>query len=274
MFQVCVGIPKPDSNEFSIETEALGTSRNRLLIADFMQDKSGDLLLVTSNGQTTPAINTYRISLKPESEPSNMCKIHINPMTNFFVKSALGEKQNVGGSDEVRITHLKFIAREGGLSVIVALGNSSSSQIDLWNLTRHTVPLRRFFQQTKTPDNSVYSYQWSHITSVTHPSIPVSIALPNFPVRYGSVDRSNLLFQYIAIAYKDGSIKVINKHLFKAIATTNLDMGFNDMDKPEKRRKVVPCIVNMMQTFTGCGLLGFDQFGKWKILKYLEKYGV
>ena len=58
------------------------------------------------------------------------------------------------------------------------------------------------------------------------------------------------MFQYVAIAYKDGSVKLVKRSNFIPMTTTNLDMGI-DIGNGEKRRRIVPYMVFMQQTFTG-----------------------
>lgn len=58
------------------------------------------------------------------------------------------------------------------------------------------------------------------------------------------------MFQYVAIAYKDGSVKLVKRSNFMPMTTTNLDMGI-DIANGEKRRRVIPYMVYMQQTFTG-----------------------
>ncbi len=61
------------------------------------------------------------------------------------------------------------------------------------------------------------------------------------------------MFQYVAIAYKDGSVKLVKRSNFIPMTTTILDMGMEDSPDggPEKRRKVTPYMVHMQQTYTG-----------------------
>ena len=82
----------------------------------------------------------------------------------------------------------------------------------------------------------------------------MSIAVPCFPITYGyfaGYQNDQTLFQYIAVAYKDGSVKLVNKQSFLPMTTTNLDTGITDLDNPDKRRKRVAYMTHMQQSFTG-----------------------
>ena len=97
----------------------------------------------------------------------------------------------------------------------------------------------------------------------------ISIAVPRFPIVYQVADSSNQMFQYVAVAYKDGSVKLINKANFVAMATTNLDMGLSDAPS-EKRRKIVAHLSVMEQTVSGCALVGVDQLGTMYVMKVVN----
>ena len=62
---------------------------------------------------------------------------------------------------------------------------------------------------------------------------------------------SQRLFQYIAVAYRDGSVKLIDKQTFRPMTTTNLDTGISDFDNSTKRRRTVAYMTYMHQTVTG-----------------------
>jgi len=59
------------------------------------------------------------------------------------------------------------------------------------------------------------------------------------------------LFQYIAVAYRDGSVKLIDKQTFQPMTTTNLDTGISDVDNNTKRRRTIAYMTSMHQTVTG-----------------------
>jgi len=96
--------------------------------------------------------------------------------------------------------------------------------------------------------------------------MPTSVALPRFPVLYGNnglaasvmsppqqdmSSSSTVLFQYIAIAYRDGSVKLVDKQTFQPMTTTNLDTGITDFTECNKRRRSIAYMTCMQQTLAG-----------------------
>jgi hypothetical protein len=67
----------------------------------------------------------------------------------------------------------------------------------------------------------------------------------------GDCSSSNVLFQYIAIAYRDGSVKLIDKQTFQPMTTTNLDTGITDFSECNKRRRSIAYMTCMQQTWAG-----------------------
>lgn len=110
--------------------------------------------------------------------------------------------------------------------------------------------------------------RWVHQSTISHASMPTSVAVPRFPVSYGSagsnasssvlspphsdtmLTSNTVLFQYIAIAYRDGSVKLVDKSTFQPMTTTNLDTGITDFEC-SKRRRSIAYMTCMQQTLPG-----------------------
>lgn len=244
-------MPKAESKTMKVESACLGSVRRKIAVADVAFDsQTGDILVVTSSGHASCAVTSYRITVNGDCDAYTL---NISAMAGLYAQC------HVSHSDYV-ISHVRFMAMESEHALMVAAGDSQSSQLELWCQDNDFIPLHKSF--TAPGDTKLTQKRWVHKNSVAHASMPLAIATPTFPVKYTGLDPSGKLFQCVAVAYKDGSIKIISKPAFRAVTTTNLDMGFNDLDPAEKRRKLSPHITCMRQTFTGCGLLGFDQFGK------------
>lgn len=71
--------------------------------------------------------------------------------------------------------------------------------------------------------------EWSHKSTVSHSSPTLSLALPKFPVKYNGQESPGQFFQYIAVAYHDGSIKIVSKHGFQ-VKTTFYTCKFPSFD--------------------------------------------
>ena len=112
--------------------------------------------------------------------------------------------------------------------------------------------------------------RWSHQSTIFHASLPTSVAIPQFSVTYSTRALSSEpsdcattqhLFQYIAVAYRDGSVKLIDKQTFRPMTTTNLDTGISDVDNNAKRRRTIAYMTYMHQTITGKARLVLLYFG-------------
>ena len=119
--------------------------------------------------------------------------------------------------------------------------------------------LHRLYKPSTSVDSSYTLQRWTYKSSIAHTSLPTSIAVPRFPIIYSNPSPANVLFQYVAIAYRDGSVKLVNRSNFQPMTSTNLDTGISEPVGGEKRRRMMPYIVHMQQTLTGCGLVGLDQ---------------
>ena len=244
-----------------MKSECLETSRSRLQVADVAYDSSGGLILAVSDGSIMSAVRCYKITVMAERSAYN---ISCEPMAGLYVKGYM--EKVLRDSTTSRITNLQFVSKDSGEKLIVGVGDVNTSHVELWALQNTPIALHRRFGTPRLLD--VKTTHWTFQSEVIHTSIPISIATPRFPVVYS--ESINHMFQYIAIAYKDGSIKLVNKANFQPIATTNLDLGISDgelADTPEKRRRVIAHMMCMMQTFTGCSLVGLDQYSCLYVMK-------
>lgn len=251
LLQAVVTLPKMGSTDMKIHMEMLCPSRRRIRVADIAFSNKGDILVATSDGSVTSAILCYKISLQLDGDN---CTILCTPMTSFYARCHL--LLALRESPTAHITHVRYMHQESGDVLIVSAGDTNVSHVELWNLTASPVAVHRIYLNNLMPDKATGFLQekWILKSSITHTSLPTSIAVPRFPVSYGATlptDVSSLLFQYIAIAYKDGSVKLVNKHTFQAVTTTNLDTGIIDLENPDKKRKSVAYMTYMQQSFTG-----------------------
>ena len=139
--------------------------------------------------------------------------------------------------------------------LIVGAGDVNTSHVEMWQLMDHQPSFHKFFQSGalgggSTPPQASGRYsthKWVHRSRITHGSLPVSIAIPRFPVVCSAADGSSGIFQYVAVSYRDGSVKLINRHTFQLISTTNLDTGICEIDQGEKRMRTLPFMAHMQQ---------------------------
>ena len=256
--QVCVGLQSTNGKEFTVKNETLSDWRSRVLLADIAFHTNGDVLLIVSDGSLSSVIRCYtiQISLSIRGECNIICHSTSSFFVNCHMEGSLRENNNS------RITHLQYMSLDHSNQLIVGVANDNLSYVELWILVEKTTSVHPLFQTPAAKTNLSTEYTWVYKSSVSCNNIPISIAVPRFPVKYANLEKAVAMFQYIAIAYRDGSVKLVNKHTFQAIATTNLDTGISLSDCAnlgEKRRRVMPFLVDMQQTLTGCCLVGVDQ---------------
>ncbi len=263
---VCVINPSdPDGNDGAVvKMQNLSSTRNRIVLADVAFDSNGDILIVTSDGMISSSLQCYRVHLSLEA---GVVTVKCRSMASLYAHCHLESK--LRDSATSRLTHVQFMNMESADVLLLAAGDSSYSQVELWQLTTNPHSLHQFYQTPNASPSQYSTQKWEYQSSISHGSLPISIATPRFPVSMSDVQQ-DVLFQYVAIAYRDGSLKLINKHTFQAMATTNLDYGISENEGNEKRRKVVAHIASMQQTFTGCGLVGVDQYNCLYVMKVVN----
>ena len=265
-FQVAVGVPSPGSKDMQVKMESLTPGRVRLNLVDIAFNPNGLLGIITSDGQIASAIQCYTVrvsqhdgslELKARSAPSLYAKCH--------------RDASFRDSLTARVTHVRYMLRDSCDVLMIAAGDTKASVIELWYTVSDRMPLHRLYQANMSAtDTPSHRQSWAFQSSIQHASLPLSIAVPKFPIVYQqTTDPSQQMFQYVAVAYKDGSVKLINKKTFTPMATTNLDMGWSDAGQ-EKRRRVIAYLCVMEQTLTGCALVGIDQLGTMYAMKVVN----
>ena len=262
---VYIGIPS--GTTINCVSETLGLVRKHIAVADVAFDSSGEILIIGSDGNLNSAIHCFRLSLRYEQMDS--CSVTVHACRSFYVQC---HADILLKSPTAKITHIKFRSRERGDSVVVAAGDSKISKFEQWHLKQMPIQISRPLV-TSTTDNlaKVPVPRWICVASIQHGSLPVSVAVPRFPVMpCPNESLSSQFLQCFAISYKDGALKLINANTFQPIATTNLDTGAVETDTNDKRRKVIPYMVVMQQTFSGCGIIGLDQFCTLYVMKAIN----
>ena len=182
-----------------VVTECLHSSRQQVLVADIWHERGGELVVVT--GQVGGFVRCHEIYLRLVREEVT---VSVCSLSSFYVRSK---------TDSEQVSMLRLGKKEDSLCLVVCTGTPSASQVELWTLNKQPLTLKRAFQPAPT-DTKLHTYHWTHQASVSHPSLPISLATANFPLRYHT-QTDNKMFQYLAVAYRDGSIKLINKHTFQ-----------------------------------------------------------
>ena len=250
--------------------ESLTPGRVRLSLVDIAFNPNGLLGIVASDGHISSAIQCFTVKI---TEKDGTVEISYNAAPSFNAKCH--RDASFRDSTTARVTHVKYVQRDSSDKVMVAAGDMKGSYIELWNTVTERQTTHRMYQTTPGIGAGELTRQsWSFKSSIQHASLPLSIATPKFPIVYHHTEASQQMFQYLAVAYKDGSVKLINKNSFQPMATTNLDMGWSDFSSSgpaqEKRRRVIAHLSVMEQTLTGCALVGIDQLGTLYAMKVVN----
>ena len=161
-----------------------------------------------------------------------------------------------------------FMCKESPDNLVVCASDGMTSYVETWFCTEQKHNIHRLFATPAKPDSTYHTSKWTNKASLSRSSIIWAVATPRFPVLNNHpTEGASVIPQSIVLAYKDGSVQLINKHNFQIITNTNLDSSVMELDSPEKRRKVMPSITSMQQTYTGCGLVAVDNTGCLHLIK-------
>ncbi|CAL1283470.1 unnamed protein product [Larinioides sclopetarius] len=177
--------------------ELLGQFRSKIKVVDLCYAKSGDFLVVTTDGLVQSSVHCYRVGLKVVQDE---CIITCEPFSSFFLNChatcLAGEKQIYS-----KVTHLKFILREAADAVVITASGPSGSVVELWELREKPVAFHKMFNNPSL-ERQPKTVVWQHHTSSTTNSGVVAMATPRL-----SIYDANPPPSYILVAYKDNSIK-------------------------------------------------------------------
>ncbi|XP_041359311.1 mediator of RNA polymerase II transcription subunit 16-like isoform X2 [Gigantopelta aegis] len=257
---ICVGLIFDREKQLITAEENLAPFHLRLSEADISFASSGEILVATSDGLMSSTIQcfTVRISLQ-----QGQCAVQCEASASLYMKSQMDYNgtNNDDGSQALHITNLSFMNHESSDTLLVACGGQGYSCIEVWQLVDQALSLHRMFQKQQTGQEVAYKTpRWVHTTTITHNSILTGIAKPIIPLARSSADPLGFV-SYFAAAYKDGSIKVMNRYSYQVIFACNLDslVGVHhipnlDMEKVSR----VPYLSTVVQTWTGSGLVGIS----------------
>ena len=146
------------------------------------------------------------------------------------------------------VTHLRHLAVSGSDgTVVLAGGGVGGGCVELWASTVRSVTLHAAL---RCAAGGYSRSEWRHVASVSHGSVPTALAVPHF-----ALSGATPLLQYVAVGYRDGTVKLVDRATLQPVTTTNLDVG--DLTAPGGPTPAH--MVHMRQTLTGCVLLGVDQ---------------
>lgn len=251
---VYIGIVDEGSSNVMTAVENLFAQRSDVLVADLAFNADGSITVATSNGAVNSPLLFSRLSLQMQDD---VCTINVKPCPGLCLRS----RMDTSLASNVAVTHLKYLSRESDADILVGIDDDTQSVIEIWKMTSHKLTVHHHFtalQQSlgnDTPLPSVITNKWTHEADIRYAARSLSIACPQLYI----IGDTSPYLQYVAIAYRDGNLRVINRHGFQVMTMANLDMSILDEDATQ--RKVVPYLTSVCQSLSGYVLVGVDQHG-------------
>ncbi|XP_071087064.1 mediator of RNA polymerase II transcription subunit 16-like isoform X1 [Haliotis cracherodii] len=251
---VSVSLLQEQEKKLVTVQENLAPSHLRLSDADVAFTNTGEIIIATSDGLMSSAIQCFTVTVKmlQMSHEITCCA-----GASLYMKSQMeyGNKD----SQTMRITHLMFMNQESSDTLLIGCGSHGYSSIEVWQLVEQTMSLHRMFQSTANPDYAYKTPKWMHKATIQHSSMISSIACPQISVSRTINDAAGFV-SYFAAAYRDGSVKILHRQSFQVITTCSWEMliGIHYPGLPgEKLPRPASYMSTIQQTPSGCGLIGF-----------------
>ncbi|XP_074650663.1 mediator of RNA polymerase II transcription subunit 16-like [Tubulanus polymorphus] len=257
------------SREVITKTEHLNKVRCQTANADIGFSDDGSIYVATTDGIVMSAVQFYRILLKFENSSITVtCRSH----ASFFCRSAQDSGAKMSDSKVSKVTHIKFLSSSVIDTAVVSCWNGSTTYLELWKLLECTTGLHKMFSSGNAANmNSEKKYstkKWMHKLTLTYNSETVDLAMPNFPiVPQSSMDPTLNALQYIAVAFKDRTVKLIGKSSFQFMNNYAFENVMVSVKSETKKQKVLPSISTVHQTYTGCGIVTLDSYGSISIFR-------
>ncbi|KAH9519854.1 Mediator of RNA polymerase II transcription subunit 16 [Bulinus truncatus] len=259
---------------------SLGQTNSHIVQADVAFAPESQILIAASDGLLTSSVALLYGLCDPEKpclyhSDQPICKLFSQKTPcgfMFIILNCIGcEISSPDASlEEPRLTRLSFLSRENSEILLACWGTSSFSCVEAWHLVEQTIPLNRMFQNPSVTEYGYKSKRWIHKSYFTQRSALTDIARPKLPIsRSFNMESTNFL-SYFACTYRDGTIKIVHRQSYQVIHTAFMEQLINFkslipndnvlMEPFEKRARMsVPHLVSVVQTNTGCGLVGLDE---------------
>lgn len=250
MFQVSVNQIRNDNSLHTV-TESLSQVRSQLILADIAFHKDGNIHIATSDGIITSPIQVHVLKIAFEKA---YLVLEFQEHCGLFSKSA--QEKSFRESSSSQISHLKFFSPETVDSIVLCSNNGSTSLLESWTLRDCPVAVHRSLWTNGTkPEKSCSMIRWIQKGNLTHSSTALAITMPKFPVVQNDSDTSLQALQYIAVSFKDRTVKLISKSGFQFQSSCAIDESLVPGVTDGKK------IVALEQLITGCGIVGVDNYG-------------
>ncbi|GAB1601680.1 mediator of RNA polymerase II transcription subunit 16-like [Argonauta hians] len=172
------------------------------------------------------------------------------------------------------VTHVQFVNKDYSDTLVICVGAQNYSWIDFWQLVEQTHSLHRMFHTNSKPNTVYKTPKWMHKATVTHNAVVTAIAGPRLPTLPCVMDTSGFT-PYIAVAYRNGNIKLIHRYSFQVIYHCCVDQFRELSAQPDKRnlnhqhhqhqqhqqqqqqQQQQPSHLSvLLQTHSSCGMIG------------------
>ena len=257
---MCVGILNGDSGNISVACTSLFAQRSHIHLADIAFNYDGTITVASTDGLLLSPILCSQVSLQLKD---NECVISVKSCPSFCLNSQTDSSFIV---DQTKITHLQFLSRESDNNLLVGVGDKMRSRIELWQISSQKVFVHRHFVPNLSDQPYYTTSKWTYQDDIKYPGTAASLACPQLPIVGNATETSP--FQYIAIAYHDGTLRLVNRHNLQIMTMANLDTTI--LGEGVKQKKVVPYLCHICQSLSGCVLAGVDQLGCMYVMQMVN----
>ncbi|XP_071803038.1 mediator of RNA polymerase II transcription subunit 16-like [Asterias amurensis] len=261
-------------------TECLGKTRCHAELADIAYSSSGDILIATSDGSCRSPVQVYKVNL---SWRDDKVFIETDYLPSLHVQCCV----DLNNKDKyLTITHLRFINKEcyeeestsvPAEQLIISAIGSSGSCVEFWSLSKEFVPLNKIFQTSPPPsrESQPTTQKWVFGTCYTNSSAVTGLCLPKLPVKLSSKSIYNGPGMVMAVAFQDGSVKLLHRVSLKPCASFKYEGAKVDTGSQAKRQKVYngKHLMCMEMSSTCCSIMAVDRMGALCLIKIAPTLG-
>ncbi|XP_052794233.1 mediator of RNA polymerase II transcription subunit 16-like [Mya arenaria] len=252
---VTVGVRQPNGEVIS-SSENLSPNHLRLMSADIANTGNGDIMIATSDGQLSSAVQCFLVSVKLSGKN---IEIHCKNGASLYTKTQM---EYSGETTNARISKVVFMNSESSDTLFVVSGSAGHSNVEVWQLLEQMLPQHKMFSLNTAPYTSIKTHKWMHKATLPHPAQLTCLAGPKLPMSRNVGETTGYL-PYIAAAYKDGTIHLIHRYTFQVISTSSMDgLRHQVQGSPlsgEKKPRLSLQLSAMTQTGSGCGIVGLHE---------------
>ncbi|OWF54735.1 mediator of RNA polymerase II transcription subunit 16-like [Mizuhopecten yessoensis] len=257
---ISVGVINQQDQTIMTAQASLGGSHLRLSLATIAHTGTGEVMVATADGQLSSTIQCFLVTVRVTQ---SAVKVLAKASSSLYMKSQMD--YGAQDSQKMMVSHIQFLNAESSDTLILCCGSQGYSCLEVWQLIDQHIPLNKLFQMSSGPDTAYKIPKWMHKATIPHASYLSAIAGPTLPMSKTFMETG--FSPYIAVAYRDSTIKLIHRYTHQVIHTYFDALGAaNQSISPTKRQKLTIHASNMIQTLSGCGLIALHD-GKVSVLR-------